>query len=69
MVMTSFFVKGISKNGVETQIKATQDGELEVRAIVESELEHASANGRAYVWSTSNGPSDRDWETDAFYKK
>ena len=55
--MTVNLVKGISKNGVETQINATQDGELQVRAIVETELEHASANGRGYAWSTSNGAS------------
>jgi hypothetical protein len=56
--MTYFVVKGVSKNGTETQIKATQDGELEVRAIVETELEHASANGRAYSWRSSNSDID-----------
>tara|TARA_R110000751_G_scaffold107792_1_gene204294 strand:- start:215 stop:769 length:555 start_codon:yes stop_codon:yes gene_type:complete len=56
--MTYFVVKGISGNGTETQIKATQDGELEVRAIVETELEHASANGRAYAWRSANTDID-----------
>ena len=51
--MTYFVVKGVSNSGTETQIKATQDGELEVRAIVETELEHASANGRAYAWRSN----------------
>ena len=55
--MTYIIVKGVNKNGNETQILATQDGELEVRAIVETELEHASANGRGYAWSTGNGAS------------
>jgi len=56
--MTYFVVKGVSQNGTETQIKATQDGELEVRAIVETELEHASANGRAYAWRSENSDID-----------
>jgi hypothetical protein len=56
--MTYFVVKGVSQNGTETQIKATQDGELEVRAIVESEMEHASANGRAYAWRSANTDID-----------
>jgi hypothetical protein len=53
-----FAVKGINKNGNETQIVATKDGELEVRAIVETELEHASAFGRAYAWRSSNSDID-----------
>jgi hypothetical protein len=56
--MTYFVVKGVSANGTETQIKATQDGELEVRAIIETELEHASAKGRAYAWRSSNSDID-----------
>jgi hypothetical protein len=56
--MTYFVVKGISSNGTETQIKATQDGELFVRAIAETELEHASANGRAYAWRSANSDID-----------
>ena len=56
--MTYFVVKGVSNSGTETQIKATSDGELEVRAIVETELEHASANGRAYAWRSNNGDID-----------
>lgn len=56
--MTYFVVKGIAQNGTETQIKATQDGELEVRAITETELEHASAFGRAYAWRSSNSDID-----------
>jgi hypothetical protein len=56
--MTYFVVKGVSNNGTETQIKATQDGELEVRSIVETELEHASANGRAYAWRSANTDID-----------
>jgi hypothetical protein len=56
--MTYFVVKGISKNGTETQIKSTMDGELEVRAIVESELEHASSRGDAYAWRSANSDID-----------
>lgn len=56
--MTYFVLKGVNKSGNETQILATQDGELEVRAIVETELEHASANGRAYAWRSTNSDID-----------
>jgi hypothetical protein len=56
--MTYFVVKGVNKSGNETQILATQDGELEVRAIIETELEHAAANGRAYAWRSSNSDID-----------
>lgn len=56
--MTYFVVKGVSQNGTETQINATQDGELEVRAIVETELEHASARGDAYAWRSTNSDID-----------
>ena len=52
--MTYFVVKGINQGGNETQIKSTIDGELEVRAIVESELEHASSRGDAYAWRSEN---------------
>jgi hypothetical protein len=56
--MTYFVVKGVSKNGTETQIKATQDGELEVRAITETSLEHASSRGEAYSWRSTNTDID-----------
>lgn len=56
--MTYFVVKGVSQNGTETQIKATQDGELEVRAIVETVLEHASSRGEAYAWRSTNSDID-----------
>jgi hypothetical protein len=51
----SFFggiVHGLSKKNTATAILATEDGELQVRAIQESELEHASAKGRAYCWTS-----------------
>jgi hypothetical protein len=48
-------IKGLNRNNNEGAIKSTLDGELQVRAIVESELEHASARGDAYAWSTGNG--------------
>jgi hypothetical protein len=53
----SGLVKGVH-NGTETQIVATSDGELEVRAIIETELEHASADGRAYAWRSANTDID-----------
>ncbi len=56
--MTYFVVKGVSKSGTETQIKATQDGELEVRAITETILEHASSKGEAYAWRSTNSDID-----------
>jgi hypothetical protein len=56
--MTNFVVKGVSESGNETQIKSTSDGQLEVRAIMETELEHASAKGRAYAWRSNNANID-----------
>lgn len=56
--MTYFVVKGISQNGTERQINSTQDGELEVRAIIETELEHASSRGDAYAWRSNNADID-----------
>jgi hypothetical protein len=56
--MTYFVVKGVNKNGNETQINSTMDGELEVRAIVETELEHASSKGDAYAWRSANTDID-----------
>jgi hypothetical protein len=56
--MLGWIVRGVNKSGNETQIIATKDGELQVRAIVESELEHASANGRAYAWRSENSDID-----------
>jgi len=50
--------KGISQKGTETQIKATEDGELEVRAITETELEHSSVRGDAYVWLSTDTDID-----------
>ena len=47
-------IKGVSNRGTETQIKATEDGELEVRAITETELEHASAKGGSFVWTSTD---------------
>ena len=55
--MTEFSVKGKS-NGTPIDIKATNDGELEVRAITENLLEHASAKGLAYCWSSSDSDID-----------
>jgi hypothetical protein len=55
--MTDFVVKGLHKLK-ETHILATADGELEVRAITETELEHASARGDAYAWRSNNGDID-----------
>jgi hypothetical protein len=49
-------LEGVYK-GTPKQIGATLDGEATVRAITETTLEHASAKGEAYIWSTSNGSS------------
>ena len=51
-------VKGVSARGAETQIKATEDGELEVRAITESELHHASAKGNSFCWTSADTDID-----------
>ena len=55
--MSEVLVKGKS-NGTPKDIKATEDGELEVRAISEALLEHASAKGLAYCWSSSDSDID-----------
>lgn len=46
-------IEGVHNN-LKKLIKATSDGELEVRAIIESELEHASASGKAFIWMSTN---------------
>ena len=56
--MTDFLVQGMNESNNRTQIKATKDGELEVRAITETELEHASARGDAYAWRSNDGDID-----------
>lgn len=56
--MTYFVVKGVNRNGNEGQIRSTLDGELYVRAIVETEIEHAAAQGRAYAWRSANTDID-----------
>ena len=45
-------------NGTERDILATKDGELEVRAIVESELEHASSTGKSFCWTSADTDID-----------
>jgi hypothetical protein len=56
--MSDLVVHGITKNGTKRQILSTVDGELEVRAIVETELEHASSRGDAYAWRSENSDID-----------
>ena len=51
-------VKGVNSNGNETQIKATLDGELKVRAIQESEIEHSSSTGGAFAFPSANTDID-----------
>jgi hypothetical protein len=53
-----FVVSGVNDNGNVTQIKATKGKELEVRAITEQLLEHASSKGLAYCWSSSDSDID-----------
>ena len=55
--MSEFLIKGTYK-GTGKQIKATDDGELEVRAIIETLIEHASSKGLAYCWSSSDSDID-----------
>lgn len=50
-------IQGIH-TGQSTNIGATADGELNVRAIVEEEIEHASGKGDAYVWTSANTDID-----------
>lgn len=51
-------VSGVSRKGSATQIKASEDGELLTRSIQESELEHASAGGRAFCWTSADTDID-----------
>ena len=51
-------IRGTNKGGNETNILATLDGELEVRAIMESELEHGSSDGRSYCWLSADTDID-----------
>jgi hypothetical protein len=51
-------IRGTNKGGNETNILATNDGELEVRAIQESLLEHASARGASYCWLSADTSID-----------
>jgi hypothetical protein len=51
-------IKGLSKKNAEVAIHATEDGELQVRAIVESELEHASTRGDSYCWPSADSDID-----------
>jgi len=44
--------------GTPTNISATDDGELVVRAIIEEEIEHASGTGKAYIWHSANTDID-----------
>ena len=41
-------------DGFDKDLTATDDGELIVRAIQESEFEHASGKGDAWVWQSAN---------------
>lgn len=45
-------------NGIDRDIEATEDGELIVRAISESEAEHASSKGNLYSWVSANTDID-----------
>lgn len=51
-------IKGTRKDGIEVNLLSTHDQELEVRAIVESELEHASGTGDAWVAHSANADID-----------
>jgi hypothetical protein len=46
------------RNNQATNIGATEDGELIVRAIVEEEIEHASGTGDAFAWNSTNTDID-----------
>lgn len=47
-------IKGLNRNNVETAIKSTLDAELEVRAIMESEFEHAAGAGDSWCWQNAD---------------
>lgn len=45
-------VQGVTKTGTLKTVFVTEDGELIVRAITESEIEHASGEGKAFSWDS-----------------
>ena len=51
-------IKGVTKNGVDIQLKSNSEGELIVRSIIEREIEHESAEGAAFVWTSLDGDID-----------
>tara|TARA_R110000868_G_scaffold142824_1_gene360343 strand:- start:1272 stop:1826 length:555 start_codon:yes stop_codon:yes gene_type:complete len=55
--MSEFSIKG-KHNGTPVDIKSTEDGELQVRSINETLIEHASSQGLAYCWSSSDSDID-----------
>jgi len=46
-------LKALHKN-VDISLEADSLGFLETRAVVEDELEHASARGRSFIWQSAN---------------
>ena len=50
-------IKGIH-NGTETNIKATFDGDLIVRAVTEEEIEHSAATGEAFAFHVTEAAID-----------
>lgn len=51
-------IKGITSDNTEKDIRATERGELEVRAITEPEIEHFSATGDSFVWNSGTADID-----------
>ncbi len=45
-------VQGVTKTGTLKTVFVTEDGELIVRAITETEIEHASGEGKAFSWDS-----------------
>jgi hypothetical protein len=51
-------IKGTNSNGNEGAILSTFDGELKVRAIAETEFEHAAGTGEAWCWQNADADID-----------
>jgi hypothetical protein len=51
-------IKGVTSSGIEIQLRSSKEGEQQVVAIVQSELEHASSKGNAFSWRSADTDID-----------
>jgi len=51
-------IKGTTRNGVEINLLADKDGFTQTRAVTQLEMEHSSARGLAFVWTSTDSDID-----------